>query len=303
MKKLILIFILWSSLNSYCQTIIIGTQIWQTRNLDVTTYRDGTPIPQVTDPTAWANLTTGAWCYYNNDANNNTTYGKMYNLYAVEGIYDAASLSDTTLRKNLAPTGYHVPTDAEWAIVNTFLGGESVAGGKMKETGTAHWLSPNTSATNSSGFTGLPGGFRNQSSGTYKNIGIFGYWWISGSSDCGTNAGRVRILGYSAGDALTFCNNYTFGCSVRCLSDNPLSNTTFETSSLEIFPNPVKRVLNVSIDQNLINQQYAIIDGLGRVVLNGKLNEVDSTINVEHLSKGIYYLMVSDNNAIKFIKD
>lgn len=304
MKKLILIFILWSSLNSYCQTIIIGTQIWQTRNLDVTTYRDGTPIPQVTDPTAWANLTTGAWCYYNNDANNNTTYGKMYNLYAVEGIYDAASLSDTTLRKNLAPTGYHVPTDAEWTIVNTFLGGESVAGGKMKETGTAHWLSPNTSATNSSGFTGLPGGFRHQSYGTYINIGSFGYWWISGSSDCGTNGGRIRGLGYSAADALTSCNYYTFGCSVRCLSDNPLSNTTFETSSLKLYPNPALNLLNLSFNDAVCLDKITIVDITGKVVLEQTENL--STINVEKLAKEVYILTAYAGDKKyqeKFIKE
>lgn len=142
--------------------VTICTQTWATKNLDVTTYNDGTPIPQVTDPTAWANLTTGAWCYYNNYAANNATYGKLYNWYAAAGIYDAASLANPALRKKLAPTGYHVPTDAEWTILTTCLGGESVAGGKMKSTGTSLWTAPNTAATNSSGFTGLPGGCRGQ---------------------------------------------------------------------------------------------------------------------------------------------
>lgn len=94
--------------------VTICKQVWATKNLDVTTYMDGTPIPQVTDPTAWANLTTGAWCYYNNLAASNATYGKLYNWYAVAGIYDAASLANPTLRKKLAPTGWHIPTDAEW---------------------------------------------------------------------------------------------------------------------------------------------------------------------------------------------
>jgi uncharacterized protein (TIGR02145 family) len=99
------------------QTVNIGTQIWTTTNLNVDTYSDGTPIPQVTNPTAWTNLTTGAWCYYNNDPALGAIYGKLYNWYAAVGIYDAASLADPTLRKNLAPTGYHIPTDPEWTTL------------------------------------------------------------------------------------------------------------------------------------------------------------------------------------------
>ena len=178
--------------------VAICTQTWTTKNLAVTAYSDGTPIPQVTDPTAWANLTTGAWCYYNNDAANNTVYGKLYNWYAAAGIYDAASLANPTLRKKLAPTGYHVSTDTEWTTLTTCLGGINVAGGKMKETGTAHWNSPNTDATNSSGFTGLPGGFRNYD-GTFYFIGFNGYWWSS--SEDGAAYAWYRYLNYSNGVA------------------------------------------------------------------------------------------------------
>ena len=90
-------------------TVKIGTQVWMTKNLNVSRYSDGTPIPQVTDPTQWEGLATGAWCYYNNDAANGITYGKLYNWYAVAGIYDAASLANPVLRKKLAPVGYHIP--------------------------------------------------------------------------------------------------------------------------------------------------------------------------------------------------
>ena len=145
--------------------VTIGTQIWASTNLDVTTYRDGTPIPQVTDPTQWGNLTTGAWCYYNNDSTTGATYGKIYNWYAVAGIHDN---DPNTPNKILAPTGWHIPSDTEWNSIINFLdpnanGGltvPNVAGSAMKETGTTHWFSPNTGATNSSGFTGLPGGYR-----------------------------------------------------------------------------------------------------------------------------------------------
>jgi uncharacterized protein (TIGR02145 family) len=195
--------------------VTICTQVWTTKNLAVTAYSDGTVIPQVTDPTAWTNLTTGAWCYYNSDATNNATYGKLYNWYAAVGIYDAASLANPTLRKKLAPTGWHVPTDAEWTTLTTCLG-ESVAGGKMKETGTAHWLSPNTDATNSSGFTGLPGGCRH-SDGTFYNVGNGGFWWNSSEND--TPYASFRALNYNVGFASwgNFSKNY--GVSVRCLRD------------------------------------------------------------------------------------
>lgn len=100
---------------------VMCNQIWTTRNLDVDTYSDCTPIPQVTDQTIWENLTTGAWCYYDNDPNNNTTHGKLYNWYAVAGIYDAASLVDPSLRKKLAPEGWHVASDAEWSTLRNCI--------------------------------------------------------------------------------------------------------------------------------------------------------------------------------------
>ena len=147
-------------------SVTICTQVWMLKNLDVSTYRNGDPIPQVTDSIQWANLTTGAWCYYNNDPANGVTYGKLYNWYAVNDP------------RGLAPTGWHVPSDAEWNTLSTCLGGYAVAGGAMKETGTTHWTSPNTGATNSSGFTGLPGGARDFN-GTFSNVGNSGIWWSS----------------------------------------------------------------------------------------------------------------------------
>jgi uncharacterized protein (TIGR02145 family) len=299
MKKLLLLIISLVLTNQtiYGQEVTIGTQIWQTTNLDVTTYSDGTPIPEVTDPNAWANLTTGAWCYYNNDTANGAIYGKLYNWYAVAGIHDT---DPNTPNKKLAPTGYHVPSDAEWTTLITYLGGERVAGGKMKETGTGHWKSPNTGATNSSGFSGLPGSYRN-SNGLFEFIGYTCKCWSS--SEANTANARPRGLFYTDEIVLIYYRNKTHGSSVRCLRDSSLSNTTFDTSSIKIYPNRVLSILNVTTDNNLINQPYTIIDGLGRIVLKGKLNEVDTAINIEKLSKGIYYIKISDNNAIKFIKE
>ena len=189
----------------------IGTQVWSTTNLDVTTYRDGTVIPQVTDPAAWSGLTTGAWCYYNNDSATGTTYGKLYNWYAVAGIHDTDA---ATPNKILAPTGWHVPTDAEWTTLTTTLGGTAVAGGAMKAT--TLWNSPNNFASNSSGFTGLPGGNRSNS-GTFSNIGNYGYWWSS--SESSYLIAWYRSLNYNGGSASRSDFQKRFGFSVRCLRD------------------------------------------------------------------------------------
>jgi uncharacterized protein (TIGR02145 family) len=146
--------------------IMIGTQAWSTKNLSVDTYRNGDIIPQVTDNTEWTNLTTGAWCWYNNDSANGAVYGKLYNWWAV---------NDT---RGLAPNGYHIPSSTEWDTLQTYLGGNTTAGGKLKETGTTHWNNPNTGATNSSGFTALSGGFRYEY-GVFLNINTNGYWWTT----------------------------------------------------------------------------------------------------------------------------
>ena len=180
------------------------------KNLDVSTYRNGDLIPKVTDPTAWSALTTGAWCWYNNDsATNASTYGKLYNWYAVNDP------------RGLAPTGWHVPIDAEWTTLITCLGGDAVAGSAMKETGTTHWTSPNTGATNSSGFTGLPGGGRNFNS-TFSNVGNSGIWWSS--TGINTTYAWYSFLYYFNGSIIRTNYNMTNynkqdGFSVRCLRD------------------------------------------------------------------------------------
>ena len=193
-----------SSDAAFLPTIVIGTQQWMEKNLDVVTYRNGDIIPQVTDATEWAALTTGAWCYYNNDVANGAIYGKMYNWYAVNDP------------RELAPTGWHVPTDAEWTTLTTTLGGDSAAGGKMKSVGTTRWTTPNTSATNESGFSGHPGGYRNNF-GTFFNIGNYVFWWSSTQND--TTVVWYRFLNYNIGNAYSYYTYKNYGFSVRCLRD------------------------------------------------------------------------------------
>ncbi len=206
--------------NTY-QSVTNCGQTWTKSNLNVSKYSDGTLIPQVQDPIQWSTLTTGAWCYYENNTSNGTVYGKLYNWYAVAGIYDAASAANPALRKKLAPNGWHIPTDPEWTQLTDCLGGQSVAGGKMKSTGTIQagtglWESPNTAATNESGFTGLPAGSRNDD-GTFVTIGFGGYWWSS--SEANTPSAWYRYISFSDVFASSNHVNKNYGFSVRCVRD------------------------------------------------------------------------------------
>jgi uncharacterized protein (TIGR02145 family) len=193
--------------NTY-KTVTIGTQQWMAENLKVTKYNDGTAIPNVTGNTEWQNNTTGAWAYYNNDVANNAKYGKLYNWYAVSPT--------TNGNKNVCPTGWHVPTDSEWNVLTGYLGGGSVAGGKMKEVGTTSWIFPNTDATNTSLFTGLPGGSRNHY-GNYYDIGSYGYWWSS--SEINSSTAWLYTLFLNYGNATRNLYDLNYGLSVRCLKD------------------------------------------------------------------------------------
>jgi len=148
-------------------TVVIGNQVWIVENLKTTRYNDGTSIPLVTGNTEWINLTTPGYCWYDNDITNKETYGALYNWYAVQ-------------TNKICPAGWHVPSDSEWTALTDFLGGESTAGGKLKEAGTMHWDSPNTGATDESGLTLLPGGFRG-AQGVCYHIGYWGQFWTSTS--------------------------------------------------------------------------------------------------------------------------
>lgn len=186
--------------------VTIGNQVWSNSNLNVTTYRNGDIIPQVTDPTAWTNLTTGAWCYYNNDSANGTIYGKLYNWYAVNDP------------RGLAPAGWHIPSDSEWNTLFTSLGSGNdwFFGGRMKTTGTTLWNSPNTGATNDTGFSALPGG-RRYNNGASENMNNLGYWWTS-TSYLDIYSWFYQLTNTS--NALSRTNNLkTCGLSVRCIRD------------------------------------------------------------------------------------
>jgi uncharacterized protein (TIGR02145 family) len=192
------------SLQDKFETVTIGTQVWMLKNLDVDHYRNGDSIPEVRDNKEWSKLTTGAWCYYNNSDSLGKIYGKLYNGYAVKDS------------RGLAPIGYHVPSDAEWTTLTNYLGGESVAGGKMKEKGTIHWSSPNEGATNSSGFLGLPGGSRNYNGGC-DGVWDCGFWWPDTVGD--STGAMFRYILNSYTNIFKYFDRIVWGFSVRCIKD------------------------------------------------------------------------------------
>ncbi len=190
--------------NNIYHTVTIGTQVWMVENLKTTKYNDDTDIPLVTDNTAWSDLTTSGYCWYENDqATYGDIYGALYNWYVVE-------------TGKLCPSGWHVPTDAELTILTDYLGGESVAGGKLKDNTATYWETPNTDATDESGFTALPGGYRNPD-GDYLSDEISGYLW-SATENTSTYA-WCRGLYYLTGEVYRNTNDKNEGLSIRCVKD------------------------------------------------------------------------------------
>jgi uncharacterized protein (TIGR02145 family) len=183
-------------------TVRIGTQVWLLENLETTRYNDGTSISLIPDNIDWQNTNSGAFCWYDNDSTSyKDEYGALYNWNAVK-------------TGKLAPVGWHVASEEDWNTLLTYLGGDSIAGGKLKEKGTGHWAVPNVGATNESGFTDIPGGYR-KSDGKFYEIGQSGNLWSS-TRDSSDNDYFVG-LGYNCKSIARGSYNRGYGFSVRCV--------------------------------------------------------------------------------------
>ena len=196
--------------NQYA-TVFIGSQEWMAENLRTSHYSNGNSISNVTDQSSWINLTSGSWCHYNNDSQYENPYGKLYNWYVANDS------------RNVCPNGWHVPSIVEWDTLVSFLGGEGVAGTKMKSTGTQYWPNPNN-GTNESGFNGLPGGNR---SGNFLALGAWGYWWSS--TEDTYNSAWLYSLYYSFATAIKHNPAKVFGYSIRCINNNTLGTIELKT--------------------------------------------------------------------------
>lgn len=214
--------------------ITIGSQIWLKENLKTTKYKNGDLIPNIPLNSAWANQSAGAYCNYNNNISNADIYGRLYNWYAVNDS------------RGLAPEGWRVASDSDWTLLTDFLGGESVAGGKLKEGGTTHWGTPNIGATNEVGFTALPGGYRTNSEG-YTAINAIGSWWTSTSSTA-TEAWARGIFNDAATVDRGDYYQKRMGFSVRCIKNESTTDIRGEEDQpatfalLQNYPNPFNPV-------------------------------------------------------------
>jgi uncharacterized protein (TIGR02145 family) len=192
----------WDIDGNRYKTVTIGNQVWMAENLKVTHYRDGRRIiPNVPDVAAWRGLTSGAYCNYDNDTAFVAVYGRLYNWYAVADSH------------NIAPVGWHVPSNAEWGLLIGCFGGD---GGKMKEEGFTHWISPNIGATNDSGFTVLPGGFRYEDGG-YTDMTRFAAFWST--TKCYSYSAWGYGLFYNTSAVVNYDIALGRGISIRCVKD------------------------------------------------------------------------------------
>lgn len=201
-------------------TVTIGKQIWMVENLKTTKYRNGDPIPNITDNSAWSNRNTGAYCNYENDSKNVIINGRLYNWFAVSDI------------RNIAPTGWHVPTDAEWTTLELYLAmngygyggsGDDIGKSMAATTGVSFSSNEGTigndpASNNSSGFTGYLSGARGISTGAFSNIGAISFWWSSDSYES-TEDALVRYLSFQISVLYKYIYDKRYGFSVRCLKD------------------------------------------------------------------------------------
>lgn len=187
------------------RTVQIGSQTWMAENLRVTKYNEGEAIPLVTSGYTWGNLRTAAYCYYKNDPSYNLTLGALYNWYTVE-------------TGRLAPPGWHVPTNEDWEILSEYLGGDAVTGGKLKKRGTAHWLNPNTGATDQYGFTAYSSSTQNYDGYQFYVIGDGCYFWSSIEYDASNAWVRQLICDSAALKSFNASKNY--GRSIRLVKDS-----------------------------------------------------------------------------------
>ncbi len=190
--------------NNVYTVIRIGTQLWMKENLKTTKYRTGAAITLASADAVWTALTAGGYCWYDNEDMHKADYGALYNWFAIN-------------TGNLCPTGWHVPNDdTDWTTLEYFLGGASPAGGKLKESGTTHWISPNTGATNETGFTALPGGYR-RADGSFSDLTDTGFWWSS--REFNTTDAYFKKMQFDSDKTFRAYLDKNGGMSVRCIKD------------------------------------------------------------------------------------
>lgn len=265
------------------KTVVIDNHIWTVENLKTTRYSNGDSIQLIVNDSIWGGLSTPAFSTYNFDSSYTSEYGNLYNFYVV---------SDS---RNVCPSGWHVPTNNEWFGLINYLGGDSIAGGSMKDTGIIHWNEPNTGATNSSGMTVLPAGFRFSNNGFFNGefagIGGNGGIWTSTESSDSTSIAKYF---YPASSAIgEIDNNKSYGFSIRCVSNRVInSNKTDKIQSNKFYPNPTNGIIYLPFD----GEKNIFINDLQGTTVFKHITERKS-VSIENVPTGIYIISIFDDEA------
>ncbi|MBI2270233.1 MAG: T9SS type A sorting domain-containing protein [Bacteroidetes bacterium] len=272
-------------------TVTIGTQVWMKENLKTTHYQNGDSIGSTYPATKSVTSEFAPkyqWLY--NGADSLKAYGRMYTWHAV---------SDS---RNVCPTGWHAATEAEWRDLGIYLGGDSIAGAKLKETGTGHWTSPNN-ATNSTGFSARPGGIR-FGYGTFTNINTYGTWWTS--SEYSATYGLYRLMINTDKTLGRYSGLKNNAYSVRCVSNNPATgvNNYDRDEKISVFPNPASEMIYISGVENTVGT-VTIYNLIGELVVQRELGRTSNGIDIAALNRGVYFIQLSTSDRVfkqKFIR-
>lgn len=268
------------------QTVTIGTQVWMRENLKSLHYSDGTAIYEV-------------WSYNNSDSLA-TIYGRIYSWYsAMHGVASSNRIPSGV--QGVCPSGWHLPSSLEWSILTDRYGGEYQAGAKLKEAGTLHWRSPNTGATNESGFTALPGGFHYQPQGGFGIMGFTGGWWTSYSDGGYVNSvymGNENVYATQFGTYMGSGYSYN-DMSVRCLKDGGSTaiNEIDNTKIFSIYPNPTKKYITIRLEDN-VKADISVYGLEGKLMLRRQLNQLETILDIGDLPEGIYIVSVKSSRGI-----
>lgn len=272
--------------NSY-NTVIIGSQEWMAENLRTSRTDNGDTIMEITRNNMWGSANRPAMAWYDNDTANANPFGRLYNGHAA-------------LHPNICPDGWRMPTDADWTALYNQVGGSSVAGGKLKHEGTQYWEPPNTSASNASGFTAMPSGYRDPQSGNFLHQGFRAGWfarvrqsnlmfyWVSWD----TQAGGQGPIQHEA------------GLAIRCMRDVTTSTSSFEKDQygIKVVPNPAEHFTTITFPEKDKDWHLTLINMNGNVVFDQHIQTNTYDLNVEHLPAGIYTIAVNSDVFTVFEK-
>lgn len=290
-------------------TVQIGNQIWMKENLKTTHYSDGTPLVDGTGAGGITeDYTTKYYFWYNDDPSNGDTYGALYTWAAIMNGASSSNSNPSEVQ-GICPTGWHIPSDDEWKELEIYLGMSQMdadaegwrgtdEGGKLKETGISHWSSPNTGATDESGFTALPSGYRD-SFGGFAGLGNETGFWSSTEYD--STAVRDRLLNNNKSQIFRWGCYKAHGAPLRCVQD---SSSGIEETSIEkilIYPNPTKEIVYIRT-KNINNSIIQITNINGQVISSKELNTKSTPIDLSNILNGVYFIKIISNEFIKTVK-